>query len=529
MHEDFIAALGGEFTAIALDTPGYGRSSPLPDQPRPEISDYATALAQALTALGIERAPVYGFHTSSKIALQFAIDHPGRASRIVIDGLNLPPGGPSEEFIARYMKPYEVQDDGSHLAATWARARDLHRFFPWFDTRPQSRLPLEFPDDRALHAYSLDMLSAGRHYSAAYSAAMRYLALPQIPRLTVPTVFSCRENDPLFAFLDLLPQPLPAGCSIARMPADRAVWRERIAAELRIGAQGLPTIAATTHDPLRSASGAERCGYLSVAGGQVLVRRVGAGPHPPMLMLPEAPGSSVSLLPLARAVAAAGERAVWVMDLPGSGGSDPLPVPDLASFAGAVLDALRSAGLARVDVYAEFTAVPIALQLAQSHPEAVRALLLAGVFQLNATERRALWKNYCPPLAPRQDGSHYLALWHRLRDQELCWPWYERSIAGIRRREADLGGERLTALTLDLARQIDTYGDAARAAFDADTRALFAGVTQPTLVVQDPDDARDAWAVQITKRNRAMQRTNRPASAELHAGRLLQFLAGLQG
>ena len=33
-----------------------------------------------------------------------------RVSLAILDGLSLPPGGPPEDFITRYMKPYVVQD-----------------------------------------------------------------------------------------------------------------------------------------------------------------------------------------------------------------------------------------------------------------------------------------------------------------------------------------------------------------------------------------------------------------------------------
>ena len=59
-----------------------------------------------------------------------------------------------------------LSEDGSHFAVTLATARDIFRFFPWFDTRPGARLPLDFPDDRFLHRYVLDMLLSGPHYSA---------------------------------------------------------------------------------------------------------------------------------------------------------------------------------------------------------------------------------------------------------------------------------------------------------------------------------------------------------------------------
>lgn len=69
MHLPQLEALSDQFTVIALDTPGYGRSQPLPPEPRPTIADFAAALAGTLVALGLERCPVYGFHTSSKFTL----------------------------------------------------------------------------------------------------------------------------------------------------------------------------------------------------------------------------------------------------------------------------------------------------------------------------------------------------------------------------------------------------------------------------------------------------------------------------
>ena len=101
LHLPQLEHFADEFTVIALDTPGYGNSAPLPREPRPEIGDFADSLAATLTALAIERCTLYGFHTSSKIALEFAVRHPTRVAIAIMDGLNLPPGGPGDEFIAR--------------------------------------------------------------------------------------------------------------------------------------------------------------------------------------------------------------------------------------------------------------------------------------------------------------------------------------------------------------------------------------------------------------------------------------------
>jgi hypothetical protein len=164
------------------------------------------------------------------------------------------------------------------------------------------------------------------------------------------------------------------------------------------------------------------------------------------------------------------------------------------------------------------------MELARTAPSAVRRLVLDGVLLLASAERRRLWKQYCPPVSPRWDGSHYLSWWHRLRDQELCWPWFDRSRDAIRRRVVDVGGERLTALTLDLARQPEHYGDAARAALDVDARPLLAAVTQPTLVLHDAEDVRDRSAPKGARRLQAGRVLPRDADPSARARAVLGFL-----
>jgi pimeloyl-ACP methyl ester carboxylesterase len=510
MHVPMLQALSRHFTAIAIDTPGYGLSTPLPASPRPEIAEFAAALAAAGAALGIERCPVYGFHTSSKITLQYAIDQPDRVSLAIIDGLNLPPGGPSEAFIERYMKPFQLADDGSHLAVAWAKGRDLFRFFPWFDKSPTARLPLDLPDERFLHGYVLDMLMSREHYATAYSAAMRYLALPRVREVRAPTVFMCRSNDPLYPFLDTLPADLPAHCSIERLGPDADAWRERVTA-LMLSATSTAT-ELRLPDPLARAGHAQTRGYVNLPQGQLHVRRY--GPHDstqrPCLVLPELPGSTAQTRLLCEALAT--DRVVYAIDLPGIGESDALDSPEAPGFIDALTRAIDVLGLTSVDVYARFTAAPLALQLARQASNRVHALVLDGLPPAGATERRALWKQYCPPLPPRWDGAHLLSLWHRLRDQELSWPWYERSAAGIRRRVADLDGATLHEATVDLAKQPVAYGDAALAALEIDSKQALRTVEQPTLLFADALDPRDAAVPKLARLARAARVEHRPDS-----------------
>ncbi len=521
MHLSMLQALAGEFTAIAVDTPGYGLSTPLPSTPRPEIEDFARALAETLTALGIERCPIYGFHTSSKINLQFAIDHPDRVSLAILDGLNLPPGGPSDDFIGRYMKPFQLSADGSHLAVAWAKARDLFRFFPWFDTTPQARLPIDFPDEKFLHGYVLDMLMSGEHYSSAYAAAMRYLALPRVSKVAARTVFMCRQNDPLYVYLDALPSDLPAQCAIERLGPDTDAWRARIIELMRSAA--VPAHDLRLPDPLARASERETRGYVTTPLGQLHLRRYGPRDTTarPCLLLPEQPGSTALTRSLAAALAV--DRPVYAVDLPGIGESDALVAPDADGFVELLLAALDALGLASLDVLAQFTAGPLALRLALRASNRVHALALDGLPPVGAAERRSLWRQYCPSIAPRWDGAHLLALWHRLRDQELSWPWFERSAHGIRRRAADLSAERLHEATTDLAKQPEHYGDAALAALDVDVKAAMQALPQAVLLLEDAADPRDAQLAKLARISRNCRRESRPAGAEAQAAVVRAF------
>lgn len=512
MHVPMLRSLASHFTAIAIDTPGYGLSTPLPTTPRPEVAEFAAALAAACAALGIERCPVYGFHTSSKITLQYAIDHPKRVSLAIIDGLNLPPGGPSEAFIERYMKPFHLSEDGSHLAVAWAKGRDLFRFFPWFDKSPAARLPLDLPDEKFLHGYVIDMLMSREHYATAYSAAMRYLALPRVREVRAPTVFMCRSNDPLYGFLDVLPQDLPSHCSIERLGPDADAWRERVTALMRSATSTAGDL--RLPDPLARAGNAETRGYLSLPLGQLHVRRYGPADSTqrPCLVLPELPGSTAQTRPLCEALAS--DRVVYSIDLPGIGESDALATPEAPAYVDALLKAMDALGLSNADVYARFTAAPLALELARQAANRIHALVLDGLPPAGATERRALWKLYCPPVVPRWDGSHLLALWHRLRDQELSWPWYERSASGIRRRVADLDGARLHEATVDLAKQPVAYADAALAALEIDLNRVLRAVERPLLLLADEHDPRDRGIAKLARLARSARVAARPGTPE---------------
>ena len=519
-HVPSIEWLGEHFTVIALDTPGYGNSSPLPVGQR-EIADYSTALETALTALGVERCATYGNHTGAKIALQFAADHPERAALTLLDGLALPSAPPAPAFLDAYLRMFEPEADGSHLTREWTRLLDMHRYFPWFDRKAGARLAIELPDDMELHEYATDLLAAGPHWPDAYGAALRHDALPAIARLRSPAIFLYREDDVLFPSHERLPQPLPAGCRFERIPAGANAWRSCLLRELR--AARLPASGWAPPAGPDASSAAETQRYVDLVHGQLRVRQWGDPKRgTPLLLLHDVPGGSTSVRELGAALAT--DRPVIAPDLPGLGESGALPYPTLGSYVGALAEMLETVGAQHVDVVAEGLGTGFAVALAAHRPKHVRRLVLDGMPLIRSRDRRRVARQYCPAVTPDRHGTHVVSLWHQLRDAEISWPWFDRSARAARRGDPALEPRHLQVRLVEMLRQLPSYGDAARAVLEASLRDILRGVHQPTLLLDVAGDVRYAASSRIARRLPSARIAARPESVTARAACLRDFL-----
>jgi pimeloyl-ACP methyl ester carboxylesterase len=199
-------------------------------------------------------------------------------------------------------------------------------------------------------------------------------------------------------------------------------------------------------------------------------------------------------------------------------------VPDAGGYADALRDVVTALRLPQFDLVADFTATPLAIELARQAPDRVRRLVLDGVPLLTAQERRELWRNYCPKLAARADGTHLVSLFHRFRDQELSWPWYDRRSQAIRRRAARLDAEHLHLQVLDAARQLDHYGDAASAALDYPVKDRLDEVSQRVLLPTVTGDPRYQWTDKVRRRLAGAATAVRPAAEAARAAAYVDFL-----
>jgi len=429
-----IEKLGDGFTIFALDTPGYGGSDPLPHA-RPEIEDYADALADTFDALGLTRAPVYGTHTGALIAFEFARRHRARCAIAVLDGFPVFTPNEREQFLASYLPPFRPDAQGAHLAWLWSRVRDQFRFFPWNYRGDDARLTIPFPPAERLDLVAMDFLAAGDGYRVGYAAAFRHDTPAALAALDVPIIAAARGDDLLFGHLDRMPK-LPVGSQIVRLPADRDAWG-RALRDIFLAYAREPAV-----PPLATAMLAHRPSKLFVraAGRDALVRALPADGGQPLVLLHHAPGGSSDFIDTMQRYR--GARPVYALDLPCNGDSDPLGTgATLADYADAVSRTLEAAGLIDVELAGDGIGAAVALAMARQGPQRYAKVTVANVPRPGAP--------LPPSFLPETFGEHLIRAWHTVRDDAIHGAWCVRDaekphrfgstldIDGIHRRTVD--------------------------------------------------------------------------------------------
>ena len=198
--EPLIALLAGSRTVIAIDTPGYGESEGLGIE-EPEIGAFAAALVDTLDALGLDRFDLYGTHTGSKIAVEFAGHNPGRVRRLVLDGIGAYTPEERADLLANYTIDLSPEWDGTHLIRAWTMRRDMHMFWPWYSRDGDHRMAMDIPSTEEMHDHFIDFLRAIPDYGKAYRASFRYNVPEGMSRLTMPTLMIALPIDPLYQYL----------------------------------------------------------------------------------------------------------------------------------------------------------------------------------------------------------------------------------------------------------------------------------------------------------------------------------------
>ncbi len=101
--DDQFVAFGRLYRTIRYDRRGYGKSS-APDRPFSQVAD----LHHLLRHLGINVASLLGMSNGGKVALEFALEHPGIVAALVLVGPNLGDYRPLEEKQRRVSEIFSV-------------------------------------------------------------------------------------------------------------------------------------------------------------------------------------------------------------------------------------------------------------------------------------------------------------------------------------------------------------------------------------------------------------------------------------
>jgi pimeloyl-ACP methyl ester carboxylesterase len=178
-YERLLPHLASWCRPVALDTPGYGGSSPAPEGW--EIADYAAAVWTCADALGAHKVMLAGRATGSVFALEAARVRPERTRALVLYGY---PAYNAEERAhrrAHHAPPNPPRDDGGHLQVLWNRIKGE---YPWMDPRLAML---------SIRGYVI----AGEDFASSYRAVWRHD--PAVPRkLPMPTLLLGGTKDRLF-------------------------------------------------------------------------------------------------------------------------------------------------------------------------------------------------------------------------------------------------------------------------------------------------------------------------------------------
>lgn len=490
-----IKAFADTFTCIALDTPGFGLSDDIVADAA-ELWGYADALAQALDALGIARTAVYGAATGAQIGIQFARRYPRRAALLMLDA-NGDFSGDLHHVADGYFQDISPVRDGTHLLRIWDMCRHLSVFFPWQSDRDADRLDAPTAPPDVIQSHVNDYLRAGPGYKRAYYEAMVVERFETTSAVTVPVLMTRNAASPLLRHTDaLIAKGLPANFRVLPCdPATRfAVLRDAARAHFST-VDALPAPPPPPRDLAADGSGAGNF-YLKAGGGQLRARGALSGAGRPLVALHDPAGSSRLVEPIVAPFI--GSRPVIAVDLPGNGESDAIIGADgisAVTYADIVLEGLRNAGLDGADVIGRYSGGCVAIEMSLAAPAVVRRLVLSGIGHYTGAERADLLAHYTPSIAPEWDGSHLVRAWAMMRDQNLFWPWYNRTRAGRLRLDHALDVKMIHLRVCELLKTGDRYRNAYAAMWTYDMPERLGRVRAPVLLgapAWDPAAARTA-------------------------------------
>jgi pimeloyl-ACP methyl ester carboxylesterase len=465
------------FTAIALDTPGYGLSDGLGLE-APGIAHYADALIPVLDALGLDKTLLYGRHTGASIAIEAARRHPDRVIRVLCDGYPVFPPEARQRYLDEYLIPLKTSWDGSHLAFWWLRYRDQHVFWPWDIQTTAKRSDADVPSLDFLNRGFTAIMMAGDAYRTAYAAAFLHDSIDALSELREQCWLTVRPGDSLFAGFDKVPD----GHEKRILPRDtiEAAYVEREMFETVRAGAAVPIFPASDYGTLQDG---DRI-FLPIPGGSLHAKLVGVAENcNPIVLLAPQPGGLASISEELASIGA--HWPVLGIEAPGQSDSD-TPVPGSLDIAADwIAAALAGLGITPHLVAGIRGSCGIAVEMSL---RSGTGLVLLDPPLLTPALRETFATTYPVDITPRDDGGHVLTTWMLLRDERLWSPWYDRRHATALPIVAGIEADSLHARAVDLLKQPTHIHALMRAVWQHPLTERVALLTAPCWIIRAATD-----------------------------------------
>lgn len=219
--DDAFRRLSGSFRVVRYDRRGHGRSD-VPTAPHSPVED----LRALLDHLDVERAVLVGSSAGGRLALDFAVRFPDRASALVLVGPVVSGYGYSEHFVERGRRNMGPLSDGDVEAtlSNWVEDRYLISA-DGDDARKRLRGLMEPYAEKRFLAYDPDL-----------ARGPEAPALPRLEALDVPAlvVVGAEDVPDVHAHAGAIDSRLPASRRVVVPGAGHLVAFERPRAFLRL-------------------------------------------------------------------------------------------------------------------------------------------------------------------------------------------------------------------------------------------------------------------------------------------------------
>jgi pimeloyl-ACP methyl ester carboxylesterase len=215
-----LQGLGATRRVIAPDFIGNGDSAKLD-----AAVDIATLARDALAvadATGLDTFDLWGTHTGALIALEAAIQAPGRVGRVILEAPPLLAPAFTADLLAHYFPALRPDGWGLYLQQAWNMRRDMFLFWPWYRAERPAVRPLSLPGADFLHDWTIGLLGSGATYHRSYRAAFEYDTKARLPLLRRPALVCAGPSDMLAEGLAAARDLIATDARVAPTPA--TVW-----------------------------------------------------------------------------------------------------------------------------------------------------------------------------------------------------------------------------------------------------------------------------------------------------------------